>query len=168
MPNKIIFLDFDGVLNSTSSFLVNTFHKKQIEIANPNNISVGLLDLFCSQDPDVKIVVSSSWRHGRTIDELKEILKTEFGSQVLFDRVIDKTPSDQDSDRRKEINRWIRANETTFSLFAIVDDVDDWFESWHDDNLITTDPEVGFDLANFRRLHHILDVKLEEDMLKLF
>lgn len=89
---KIIFLDFDGVLNS-NDWYVRRQDKYDMD-AVENNYPLSEFD------PDAvnrlntiitltgaKVVVSSSWRHGRTIEELQTILD----SVSFIGEVIDKT-----------------------------------------------------------------------------
>jgi hypothetical protein len=76
---KIIFLDFDGVLNSNDWYVrrKDKYGMDAVEKQYP----------FYEFDPDAvnrlntiitltgaKVVVSSSWRHGRTVEELQDIL----------------------------------------------------------------------------------------------
>jgi HAD domain in Swiss Army Knife RNA repair proteins len=89
---KIIFLDFDGVLNS-NDWYVRRQETHDMDAVN-NNYP------FSEFDPDTvnrlntiitltgaKVVVSSSWRHNKSIEELQSIL-----NQVGFvGHVIDKT-----------------------------------------------------------------------------
>jgi hypothetical protein len=91
---KIIFLDIDGVLNHQNWY---EYRHKNIDMKllseeypkyefDPN--SVECLN-WITDATGAKIVVSSSWRHGRTVEQLKELL-TSVG---VTGEVIDKTPS---------------------------------------------------------------------------
>lgn len=77
--DKVLFLDFDGVLNSNDWYVrrQNIYDMDAVENQYP----------YYEFDPDAvnrlntiitltgaKVVVSSSWRHGRTIKELQDIL----------------------------------------------------------------------------------------------
>lgn len=90
---KVIFLDFDGVLNHQDWFVRRRDEVKQDEIVaqypfyeiDPESIKQ--LNRIVNET-GAKIVVSSTWRHGRTVSELQEILE-----RVGFiGEVIDKTP----------------------------------------------------------------------------
>lgn len=91
---KIIFLDFDGVLNS------EVWMKSRFDIIDNNDIDSQYP--FYEIDPNAiknlnriieetgaKVVVSSTWRHGRTPEELSRIL--EFHN--FKGEIIDTTPS---------------------------------------------------------------------------
>lgn len=77
---KVIFLDIDGVLNSNDWYV---YRRDHVEMD-----SINAQYPFYEFDPraverlnrlveatDAKIVVSSTWRHGRTIDELKQLFE---------------------------------------------------------------------------------------------
>ena len=91
---KIIFLDFDGVLNS-ENWMVSRFKKF-------DNDDIATQYPFYEIDPDAvenlnriieltgaKVVVSSTWRHGRNPEELSNILKFH----NFKGEIIDVTPS---------------------------------------------------------------------------
>ena len=81
---NVIFLDFDGVLNSVRSCLAfktfNTF----------DPVSVRLVNRLCDL-ADARIVVSSSWRIGHTTASLKERM-AECGAELIVGLVTDMTP----------------------------------------------------------------------------
>jgi len=116
---NLIFLDFDGVLNNQASLT------EGVHICADKVI---LLRNFCEQY-DCYIVISSSWRVGRTLSELKEILM-----HVGFwcpGRIIGMTPessaSDKDFkgyDRGHEIEKWLQHQPEEYN-YVILDDVSD-------------------------------------------
>jgi len=147
---KIIFLDFDGVLND------EVFYRKRMD----EGIDTYPPYPLCEFDPEAiarlnyiieetgaKVVVSSSWRHGRSVDELQNIL-----NQVGFKgEVIDKTPSFKHDDcvRGNEILKWISLNEELigndrfhYNTYVILDDNADMLY-WQKDNFIHVDSYVG-------------------------
>lgn len=95
---KVIFLDIDGVLNSVDSMIA--FHgwlsKGTIEQMEDrlDSVSIGLLRKLCNI-VNAKIVISSTWRMGRTEQDFIEIFarhgwkdfpvigKTPIGSQLF-------------------------------------------------------------------------------------
>jgi hypothetical protein len=106
---KIIFLDFDGVLNS-ENWMTSRF-----DIVDNAEISANYP--FYEIDPDAihwlneiiretgaKVVVSSTWRRGRTIEELTDILK----AHNFIGEIIGKTPVfnlERDEDVRYTVPR---------------------------------------------------------------
>lgn len=133
---KVIFLDIDGVLNTVQSEIYwGSKQENHYLLFCP--ITILNLNRILKEVPDVKIVISSSWRVGSTIKELKEIF-----SKNLIDEsfIIDKTPFlGYDVDRGIEINQWLSKN--SVESFVIIDDDDDMCDlSFH---LFKTNPYEG-------------------------
>jgi len=126
---KVIFLDFDGVLNSETSFLYEDFrrknHKEQgvkgkvCETLSPHCCAA--LQAVLNQYPDVKIVLSTTWRCMFSMDWLKAKLE-EY--HVDSSRVIDKTPELFSGERGREIQQWLDAHPEV-TQYVIIDD-NDW------------------------------------------
>lgn len=118
---KVLFLDIDGVLNSHRSFIAannDAFPDLSIRgMKKIDHVGVGLLRKMCSLT-DIKIVVSSTWRMGHTVDELAK----------AFDLpIIDATPV-LDTIRGHEIQHWLDRHPDVTN-YAIVDDDSDMLES---------------------------------------
>lgn len=110
--NKIIFLDFDGVIT----------HPKSKWKIDPEK-----LDLIVKiiQATSAKIVVSSSWKRNKTLEELK--YKYLRGFNPLFvDSIIGVTP-DLSPYRGEEIQYYINAHKV--NSYVILDDDSDMLES---------------------------------------
>lgn len=115
---KVVFLDFDGVLNSEASC---------IEFQSPY-----VLDHSCMRalnhiikETEACIVVSSTWRIGKSLRGLTDILLT--AGLTLGTRVFDVTPV-LHVKRGLEIQKWLdQAKETGIEVeaFVIIDDDSD-------------------------------------------
>ena len=126
---KIIFLDVDGVLNCQLFYEGIDKSASYVE-QNICRDRISWLNDLCKK-LDIKIVISSTWRMGRTIDELKEIFK-EVGGE--FD-IIGVTPvlREEGYVRGNEIALWIEKNiegltglpSFDFHDYAIIDDDSD-------------------------------------------
>jgi hypothetical protein len=117
MDTKIVFLDIDGVLNSQDWYVER---KDKYEMDDINNqypfyefspAHVANLNKI-TEKTGAKIVVSSTWRNGRSVEELSEILK----SVGVTGEVIDKTPHLGGKDgytipRGCEISKWLKARD---------------------------------------------------------
>lgn len=123
---KVIFLDFDGVLNSAASFILNLRKTK----AQRNDIPVNeiLCHVCCSnlqyiidKTPGVKIVLSTTWRELYDMDWLKAKL-AEFGIDSTL--VIDRTPT-LFKGRGYEIQKWLDDHPEVQDQFVVLDDNDD-------------------------------------------
>jgi len=150
---KVIFLDFDGVLNHRG-YLLSLRDRDRVggdDDINPD--AVAKLNRLI-QFTGAQVVVSSSWRHGRDIESLQELLE----SRGFAGKVISKTPMwlepeeiDQidkgyrakfgdSGERGHEIRAWL-ANNSGVESFIVFDDNGD-MATVHD-RFIQTDFDSG-------------------------
>lgn len=126
-PKRVIFLDFDGVLNSMASFHMERRKTK----AQRNDIPVNqmLCHVCCSnfqyildKAPNTDIVISSTWRELFDLDWLKAKLSS-YGIDTT--RVIGMTPTVMRNFstqiRGDEIKAWLNEN-PGYDRFVILDD----------------------------------------------
>lgn len=107
MTRRVIFLDIDGVLAPVRRW-------DRYEDLEPACVRV-LNEIVAEASAD--IVVSSTWRHGRTVDELQVLLE----AAGFTGSVIDKTPRGAPgTDRGDETSAWLA--EHTVARYLIVDD----------------------------------------------
>lgn len=165
---KVLFLDFDGVLNSHQS--ATFWHNKRDQSKWENEMYrdwPGTLKEYIAQEfcpiamsnveelirrvPDLKIVVSSTWRLGETVETLKKILHP---SKIIGDAIIGVTPRFGGEPRGAEIQDWLtRHPEVT--KFVIVDDNDDMIHL--KPNLVNTHEWHGFTFADMRKAEDMLE-----------
>jgi hypothetical protein len=126
--DRLLFLDIDGVLNSSQMPLRLDCHLCGRSRCWFDPAAVTRLNTVLART-EAMIVVSSSWRCGRTLSALREILH---GHGVTPRTVVGMTPtpfavlSSKGSDlgtvtRGEEIHLWLRSNETPRS-WAVLDD----------------------------------------------
>lgn len=165
---KILFLDFDGVLNSEQSkvFWRNQKDQETWE-CDMSKWSGGMLEYIAKEycpiamsnleelmrrTPDLKIVVSSSWRTSRTVQELKEL----FHSKFISDAIIDKTESFHNI-RGEEIQKWLNEHpEVTNKDYVIVDDDRTAALKVHENNFVRVSPLHGFQYGDLLWAERIL------------
>ncbi len=129
---KLIFLDFDGVILNARSFHVCSGREA---IADP--ICIAALNRITGTT-GAEIVVSSSWRLGTPLIELRRLLK-EWGAQA---DVIGRTPfTEYSRTRGSEIAEWMRDCPRDVEAFVILDDDDDMGHL--KDRLVLTDFNEG-------------------------
>lgn len=149
---NIIFLDIDGVLNcqilfeernkkqltkdvKSSKISRNEFYSKQL-----CSERIEWLNQLCV-DTKSKVVISSTWRKNKTLEQMQEILKA---SGAAFS-IIGMTPNLQ-TFRGVEIYRWIKEHLDTpvhaFKRYAIIDDNSDML-LWQANHLFLTDGYSG-------------------------
>jgi hypothetical protein len=142
-PGKIIFLDFDGVLNSELS--TRQFGTKY-RFAKPN---VAALNEILRQT-EARLVISSSWREGLMLSEIIGYLERD---GVMAGRVVGKTEFLNQA-RGLEIDAWLHSVPYAVSSFVILDDRDDM--EMHRERLVQINPQVGLSMAQARRAIELL------------
>jgi len=107
MTRRVIFLDIDGVLAPISRWdRYGDLDRECVRVLN---------EIVACVDAD--IVVSSTWRHGKTITELQAMLV----AAGFTGRVLDTTPTDLDgASRAEEIAAWLA--EHAVAGYVIIDD----------------------------------------------
>ena len=154
---RIIFLDIDGVLNNLGSV---------IGLGDPSHhldpVSVGLMTRLC-EEAGASIVISSSWRIGRTVESLKDEFD-KLGAHKLADRFMDRT-KDFQAIRGKQIARWIEDNAYT-GRYVIVDDDSDMLPE-QKPYFVHTSWEDGFRAKHYRDALKILKPEHEESRIIL-
>ena len=132
-PCKLVFLDFDGVLNNSGSIAERgncyEFDPKSVEALNEILRRTGAL-----------IVISSSWRCYWPLQELVEGLDR---AGVLPGRVVGKTPELR-TPRGEEVDAWLKAAPFPVAAFVILDDMDDMV--MHQGRLVLTRFDDGLTL----------------------
>ncbi len=158
---RVIFLDFDGVLNN-EAFLIEKFSDPSrfvpadLEMLCPKNIAI--LNEIVAKTGAV-VVVSSTWRMGRTLMHLREILAKN-GFEGL---VVGKTPvlhgelsPGVRAVRGHEIQRWLDecGDFGRPDRFVIVDDDTDMAHLDH--RLVRTDGTLGLQPEHVERIVALL------------
>jgi Swiss Army Knife RNA repair-like protein len=139
VSRRVVFLDIDGVLAPIRRW-------DRYGDLDPGCIRV-LNEIVAGAGADV--VVSSTWRHGKTVTELQEMLEAE----GFIGCVIDKTPTGEPgADRGDEIAAWLAGH--AVGGYVIIDD--------HSDmgglraQLVLTHPARGLQPADAPRAIEIL------------
>lgn len=161
---KIIFLDIDGVLNHQAFYESDRWIKNEGRDTDLDPKSIEILNGIIA-NTGAKVVVSSTWRIGRTVGELQQAL-TRKG---FIGEVIDFTPRIQFQGlgtiaRGVEINEWLRVNCAKFKKcidyweykeYVILDDDSDMLLS-QKNNFIHVDNFVGMTLRTAFQAEKIL------------
>jgi len=161
---NIIFLDVDGVFNcqlhyETKQFMDYRDAKKKLRKSVKAKL-IEKLDYYKSQicsdrikmmnqlckDTNSKVVISSTWRSGKTIEELQEM----FNYCGATFEIISKTGHDGSRVRGVEIKQWLDANcmelfgihSFDFYRYAIIDDDNDMLIG-QQDHFFQTDSYSG-------------------------
>ncbi len=143
-PCSIVFLDFDGVLNSDRSTqeLGTRYRFSRASVEALNSVL---------RETDARIVLSSSWREHWTLKENAEFLERD---GVLPTRVVGKTATLDGHERGLEIDAWLASVPYPVKSFVLLDDRDDM--AMHCDRLVRVDPTIGFTTSQASRAVEIL------------
>ena len=156
--NKLIFLDIDGVLNHQSmtrdQWRVDNGDGYLTDGLCPRSVS-NLNELTDNTNAD--IVISSTWRVGRTVDELRDVL----GFAGVTGNIIDKTPefNQRSVFRGNEIYDWMKENieeSHNFQEYVILDDDSDMLY-WQKDNFVIVDSFIGLTPRNIYKAERIMN-----------
>jgi hypothetical protein len=159
--NKVIFLDIDGVLVTTRTFIAN--HGEQLF----DPIAAGMLRRCCTKG--VAIVISSTWRFYAdmsgnsdcsTYNKLHNNLTLEGLLPYLHDdwKTVDLHRAGVVQIRGDEITEWLSRHPEVTHYAIIDDDVDMTLEQKRG-HFIKTDAMNGFMYENYKSLAEILEVK---------
>lgn len=140
--NKVLFLDIDGVLNGYDIFK----SKRPYPLSEFNEEKVNILNSLFEEIPDLKLVLSSSWRF---CDGIENIIKASGISKELYSI----TPYSV-RNRGDEIKQWLNANEPC--IYCIVDDVDDFYDD-QKDSIVFTNPNIGITEKDVEKIKLILN-----------
>lgn len=108
---KVIFLDFDGVMNPENNYKPDCVFSKS---------AVKNLNKLLAEAPDAKIVVSSAWRH-KGLEFVKDTLSK---NGIDSERVTDITDLVHRNDRGHHIERYLKDHKE-IKQFVILDDRND-------------------------------------------
>ncbi|WP_373991421.1 HAD domain-containing protein [Duganella sp. BuS-21] len=144
----LLFLDVDGVLHPDINYNKDMLFSK-----------LPMLEDVLRARPGVEIVISSTWRSTRTLQELKLIFSPD-----IAPRIIGTTPHWREFQdeatlgtyvRQAEIEQWLRTAERAWELWVALDDQPHLFRPFCP-NLLLTNPATGLNetVANmlFNRL----------------
>lgn len=147
----IVFLDFDGIINS-ADYAINRKDKKKHSHAD--QIDERAVE-FLNEIADWNFVLSSTWRRFMSLKDINELLQQKgFKGQIL-----DKTPClDHPNLRGNEIYSWVHShimNASDFDNYVIFDDDSDVLY-WQKDNFIIVDGYFGIGPNHIYRAKRLL------------
>jgi hypothetical protein len=161
---NIIFLDFDGVLNSSrfygavKSVCVYPNYKHiggntpKSSTGDIDGTSLGLIKLL-ADETQAKIVLSTSWRlyfPKEWFIELFALLNWKNAP------IIDKTPELKKETRGCEIKDFLKSTDLFIDNYVIIDDDDDFFNVQKENTLVQTDYNEGFIWKDYLKAKEIL------------
>ena len=155
---RIIFLDIDGVMNSSATALKYGFGGwfQETDVATRHNVLWGQ-DLvhnlkYIVEQTGAEIVISSTWRLSFSVDKFKEMFAIYYWPDAP---VIDKTV--ELKNRGLEVNEWLSRHQV--SSYVILDD-NNWFLTEQQTRFVQTSIDDGLTLDHAKRAVEILSQDL--------
>ncbi len=134
-PAKVVFLDFDFVLNNERTILEHGTEA----VFDPESVSA-LNELL--RHSGALLVISSGWRVRRPLKQLANLMEA---AGVLPGRVVGKTPW-LNCERGLEIDAWLKGVPFPVASFVILDDMADM--AMHAERLVRTAEVYGLRLGH--------------------
>ena len=163
MNQPIVFLDFDGVLNTEQYQARLTVDGKPTKdtwgpLFDPHAVE-SLRQIL--DDMDAQIVISSSWRYTHSLDNLRMMWEVRGLPGEIRDTLACGATY---ISRGEEIECWLERNERPD--YVIIDDLDDFFPAQRD-HYVETNPIVGITEADAQKAIEILRKSRAERRRKL-
>lgn len=178
---KVLFLDFDGVMNSKQHFLATGENYKVPPAdtlndadlfkmkydTNANNAWV--LGYILDQVPDLKIVISSAWRLFYDEQSFRDLFKI---FKLDETRIIGKTPKKLSSERCHEIHMWLEdyqeLHHKQVDWIAVDDHVIYDLGNPHKEREYLTDSWVGLTMHDaFKIIKHFRPGEFQEPLINI-
>lgn len=143
----VLFLDIDGVLNSSKFFESQDRNSKHGIVLVSSQIDVNAIDLLNKliEKTNANIVISSTWRLGHTIYNMQNTFRAH--GFKYPDNIIGCTPDLPGKTRGAEIVRWL--SKVPVDSFVVFDDDEDM--KGIEDHFIKTDFENGLQEEHITR-----------------
>lgn len=160
----LVFLDIDGVLNSTAwsgvrpvrGFIPPSSAEEALEEERLDPACVARLRVLVART-GAKVVITSSWRHKMSITQFSRML-TLYGFPDA--PIVGVTP-DLPGPRGEEVRAWL-ANRAPNAPYAILDDDSDFHET---QVLVQTNPEIGLSDADVEMCVRALRAQLSDGLI---
>jgi HAD domain in Swiss Army Knife RNA repair proteins len=133
---KYLFLDIDGVLNNYPHYeamfktyppaVRNEMTRQERDQIDFDPANVAQLERICMAQPELEIVISSTWRCLNTLPEIRGYIKTA-GGERASSIIVGKTPYQPEllKIRGQEIQRWLIDQMEENVPYVILDDDSD-------------------------------------------
>lgn len=153
---KCLFLDIDGVLNSTEDWV------EWKVLGHPNNFSMEMINrpklallVHIVKETGCKLVLSSSWRLQYSNEEMIEMFKARGCDYITTDILIGQTPEPKfGSIRGNDIASWLK-DHPEVTQYIILDDSQD-FHKHQKRYHVHTDTYVGLTYYHMKQAIQLL------------
>ena len=117
--------------------------------------------IFRQKGHNIKYVISSSWRTGRTVEELEDLFRLK---GLVLCQIVDKTGRDKQRKRGREILSLLKDNNVENEPFIVIDDECNDIKEFIDEKyIIDTTFNTGFDYSKMRRCIYKTNEQLSDE-----
>jgi hypothetical protein len=150
---KLLFLDIDGVLFTAGGCIHHQVNSdaERAPRHELDPVAMSLLAHLLEKNKDISVVVSSTWRLGHPLAELRDILGPKIGP-----RVVGVTPALRGGHRGHEIRSFLRMFHVPVESEDIIILDDDRDMNPYMGNLFLTDPYNGFTARDMFKVERYL------------
>jgi hypothetical protein len=157
----------DIVIDSRVEEAQTERRENEQSVPNMNNenwpfdiIAVDLIHSIVRDHPEVKFVISSTWREKETIESLQQMFALKGLFLPIFDFTEVPEPEDYIS-RSHEIKNWLDLNKDVYNVtnFCIIDDNSIAIGREFPNNFVQTLFDNGFTQVEYERVMKILEIK---------
>ena len=161
---KRLFLDIDGVLNSTEDWIewkvLGHPHNASLEMISRAKLAM-LVNIV--RETGCKLVLSSSWRLHYTNEEIIEMFNARDCYYITTDILIDQTPPpERSSIRGHDIRSWLKEHPEV-TQYVILDDSRDFFPEQFQYH-VKTDTYVGL---TFYQMKECIKLLSDKDIVQI-
>ena len=149
---SFIFLDIDGVLNSEYTRFAPSCGYGPATWDGMSIHSIELLNTLVKQT-GAKIILSSSWKHYRSVMFCQSHLN-KYGLNVSIN---ERTTNLPDHNHGKEIKHWIKKNSWRIKSFVVFDDLVNVYGHGFDDRIVLTSDQSGLNKSDVELASKILE-----------
>ncbi len=160
---KMLFLDFDGVLNSDKWFTLPEYHRGPLHdswrhLHHIDPAGVARVNTIVDKSGAV-VIASTAWRVVYQVDQLNSMLKLKGATFEIVDRTPEIVPKKMSSyvPRGKEIQKFFDSIGGPPDEFVILDDLNDMLHLTP--HLVRTNDYVGLTDADVEKALKILKVE---------
>lgn len=172
---KVIFLDFDGVINNRGDEDDYIFypvkdrsgHLHSLPFSASNIYPIKKLFNFLLKE-NIKIILSTSWRLIFSFEEIEEVFKQFFGLNIIKDNLIigETSASLNLLSRGEEIEEYLSKHLDIVDYLIIDDNFN--FSAKQNSHILLTNPSKGFTINDFIKAESYFNPDEKKSIFHIF
>jgi len=151
-----IFLDIDGVICTMRACIASG--QRGCWMSAFDQTSMQFLNRICIEFPETKIIISSTWRHGKNREYFYVLFASagygQLANAIHKDWKTDDIVISKNQFRGYEIEKWLLDHDAIDDPYIILDDDSDMLD-YQKDKFVRTDCHEGITSKNMRRIFEL-------------